>query len=85
MGKEGRQLPSFLIEEAKMMDIEKVFYICDGERPECKKQECYRTHPDWHYKNCCYHTTDITHAMNFDLNERTGNYWEAPHNNWNDE
>lgn len=39
--------------------MEKIFYLCDGERENCKKRNCYKNGGD------CRHTTDISHAMNF--------------------
>ena len=41
------------------------FYLCDGEREKCKKRNCYKNGGN------CRHTTDISHAMNF---ERRGKY-----------
>ena len=40
--------------------MEKIFYLCDGERENCKKRNCYKNGGD------CRHTTDISHAMNFE-------------------
>ena len=45
--------------------VERVFYLCDGERENCKKRKCYKNGGD------CKRTTDINHAMNF---ERRGKY-----------
>ncbi len=50
--------------------MEKIFYICDGKVPECKKKLCFtkgKGHP-------CRHTTDISHAVNFRQSGR--NYYE---------
>ena len=52
-----------LIQRAEKM--EKVFYLCDGEKENCKKNTCYKN------EGVCRHTTDISHAMNF---ERVGEY-----------
>ena len=45
--------------------IDKIFFLCDGEREKCKKRGCYKNGGN------CRHTTDISHAMNF---ERRGKY-----------
>ncbi len=39
--------------------MSKIFYLCDGEREDCKKRRCYKNGGD------CMHTTDIRHAINF--------------------
>jgi hypothetical protein len=36
-----------------------VFYLCDGEVPECKKRICFKN------GGMCKWTTDIKHAVNF--------------------
>lgn len=36
-----------------------VLYLCDGERPDCKKTGCYKTGGE------CRHTFDVEHARNF--------------------
>lgn len=41
----------------------RVHYLCDGEKEECRKRNCYKT-----IGNCetaCKHTKDIRHAKNF--------------------
>ena len=45
--------------------MEGIFYLCNGEREKCKKRNCYKNGGN------CRHTTDISHAMNF---ERRGKY-----------
>ena len=37
----------------------RVFYLCDGERENCKRNMCYKNGGD------CKHTKDIGHAKNF--------------------
>ena len=37
----------------------RVFYLCDGERENCKRNMCYKNGGD------CKHTKDIRHAKNF--------------------
>lgn len=41
----------------------KVFYLCDGEKEDCKKMTCYKNGGE------CKHTSNIEHALNF---ERVG-------------
>ena len=36
-----------------------ILYLCDGERPDCKKPHCYKTGGN------CRHTFDVEHARNF--------------------
>ncbi len=40
--------------------MERVLYLCDGEKPECKKSMCYKNG-----RGECRHTTDVKHAINF--------------------
>lgn len=57
------------------MEKEKVWYLCDGNRPECKKTHCYKNTNE----QACRHTADIRHAINFKEGGRTGRkgqYWE---------
>lgn len=37
----------------------KVFYLCDGEKEDCKKRSCYKDGGE------CKHTSNINHALNF--------------------
>ncbi|MDO5344415.1 MAG: hypothetical protein Q4E91_01570 [Lachnospiraceae bacterium] len=39
----------------------KVTYLCDGEKPDCKRTHCYKNTDD----GLCRHTSDIDHAINF--------------------
>lgn len=52
--------------------MEKIFYLCDGERENCKKRNCYKNGGD------CRHTTDISHAMNFERRGKckNGSFYE---------
>ena len=52
----------------------KIFYLCDGEVPSCKKRTCYK-----HAKveNPCRHTTDIHHAANFEQPDEQEVFFEA--------
>lgn len=48
----------------------KVWYLCDGEKPDCKKTACYKNTEGnaW-----CRYTSDINHAVNFSRKVR-GNH-----------
>lgn len=39
--------------------MEKIFYLCDGERENCKKTSCYKS------GGGCKHTSNVEHALNF--------------------
>ncbi len=41
------------------MEIEKIFYCCDGEIESCKKTHCYKIGGE------CRHTANPEHAVNF--------------------
>lgn len=55
--------------------MRKIFFLCDGEAPTCKKNTCYKRAGE---KNSCHHTSDITHAINFRTisNHKDGSYFE---------
>ena len=40
----------------------RIWYLCDGEKPDCKKTFCYKK------GGICRHTKDIQHAINFKQN-----------------
>ena len=45
-----------------MMEEKKtIWYLCDGEKEDCKKTYCYKNTK----KDPCRHTKDISHAVNF--------------------
>lgn len=46
-----------------------IWYLCDGEKEECKKRHCYKKTKE----NPCRHTKDINHAVNF----KKKNIWQA--------
>lgn len=51
----------------------RVFYLCDGERENCKKNMCYKNGGD------CKHTKDVKHAKNFsrkDVRQESSNFYE---------
>ena len=43
------------------MEEKTIWYLCDGEKEECKKSNCYKNTKE----NPCRHTKDINHAVNF--------------------
>lgn len=49
----------------------KIFYLCDGEVPECKKRSCYKRGGE------CKHTTNIKHAANFRKSIKGETYFET--------
>ena len=49
----------------------KVFFLCDGEKEDCKKTCCYKNTDD----TPCKRTSDINHAKNFEK-MRHGGYRE---------
>lgn len=44
----------------------KIYYLCDGEKEDCRKRICYKTTGD--YEHGCKRTSDIRHAKNFRKN-----------------
>lgn len=48
--------------------LEKIFYLCDGEKEDCEKTHCYKAVDD----GFCRHTTDVSHALNFVKEEHGG-------------
>ena len=50
----------------------KVFYLCDGEKEDCKKTKCYQNGGE------CKYTEDIEHAKNFSKEEHReeSSFWE---------
>ncbi len=57
--------------------MDKILFLCDGEKADCKKKHCYKeTDPE--DPDCCRHTADVAHAIHFRPN-RTGKiYVEEP-------
>lgn len=41
--------------------MSRVMYLCDGEKPDCKRTHCYKNVQDG-----CKRTDDINHAINFE-------------------
>lgn len=50
--------------------LEKLFYLCDGEVPECRKKGCYKNGGE------CKHTSNIKHAINFRKGVAGKSYYE---------
>lgn len=50
----------------------KIFYLCDGNVPECKKEHCYKQTDD----DPCRHTSNISHAINFRGENEKTSYFE---------
>lgn len=48
----------------------KVFYLCDGKVPECKKTDCYKNGGE------CKHTSNVEYAVNFRKGLAGENYFE---------
>lgn len=56
-----------------MESIKKIFFLCDGNVPECKKTQCYKSGGE------CRWTSDIRHAINFENVSEYGTYYEIGH------
>ena len=56
------------VENTPLDEKKRIWYLCDGERPECSKNFCYKNTD----VNPCRHTSDIEHAVNFTKEERGG-------------
>lgn len=52
---------------------DKVFYLCDGNVPDCSKTNCYKQIDGSLFT--CRHTSDVSHAINF-KKTRDGRYME---------
>lgn len=52
-----------------------ILYLCDGDVPTCRKDECYKRGGE------CRHTTDATHALNPEprnlVQDDQGSLWET--------
>lgn len=47
-----------------MREIKQIWYLCDGEKTDCKKTHCFKNEEDG-----CRHTSDVKHAINFTKKE----------------
>lgn len=56
-----------------MQDSKKIFFLCDGEVPECKKTMCFKNNKN----DPCRWTSDIKHAKNFKDHGGNGTYFEV--------
>lgn len=56
--------------------MQKIWYQCNGEDPECKKNHCYKKG----YKDGCRHTSKIEYAESFEKKEKPSGsvYREKP-------
>lgn len=50
--------------------MEKVFYLCDGKKEDCKKNTCYKN------GGGCKHTSNVKHALNFKRAGENGSFYE---------
>ena len=54
----------------------RVFYLCNGEVPHCKKTMCYKNNNA--EGEVCRHTTDVAYALNFVKTDGHISYRENP-------
>lgn len=54
----------------------RVFYLCNGEVPFCKKSICYKNENATDV--VCRHTTNIAYALNFQKGDGCVDYFEKP-------
>lgn len=56
---------------------ERIMYLCNGEKLDCKKTHCYKNTDD----DPCRHTSDINYAINFCKKVYGSHirYWETDH------
>lgn len=47
--------------EVFLLNEKRIWYLCDGEKKDCKKTSCYNNGE----KGQCCHTSDVNHAVNF--------------------
>ena len=56
-----------------------VYYLCDGEKEDCKKNNCYKKVISSEENSLvCKHTKDVCHAKNFQKRVpiEQGGFWE---------
>lgn len=61
--------------------MRKVFYLCNGQKDDCQKGNCYRNGGN------CRHTSDINHALNFEIKgsyKNGGSFYEKEQNEANE-
>ena len=62
------------------MNKNTILYLCDGDIPTCRKDECYKRGGE------CRYTTDADHALNPEprnlVPDEQGNLWETSPENW---
>lgn len=54
----------------------RVFYLCNGEVPYCKKYACYKNENA--VADICRHTTNVAYALNFEKSDKCISYFEKP-------
>lgn len=54
----------------------RVFYLCNGEVPYCKKDTCYKNENAT--DDACRHTTNVAYALNFEKVDKCISYFEKP-------
>lgn len=54
----------------------RIFYLCNGEVPYCKKTMCYKTNNT--ENEVCRHTTNVAYALNFKKEDENTSYFESP-------
>ncbi len=55
----------------------RINFLCDGEKEDCRKGNCYKTIGDC--EGACKHTKDICHAKNFNRKlpqTEQSSFWE---------
>lgn len=52
----------------------RVFYLCNGEVPYCKKNTCYKNKDAT--GEVCRHTTNVAYALNFEKSDKCISYFE---------
>ncbi len=64
-----------LRERRNRMNKNTILYLCDGDIPTCRKDECYKRGGEYR------HTTDADHALNSEsrnlVSDEQGNLWET--------
>ena len=59
----------------------KIYFLCDGDMPGCKKTHCYKNTDD----TPCKRTTDINHAKNFEKMPHGGYREKEDGKTWEEE
>lgn len=59
--------------------MSKIFYICDGKKPGCRKIDCYKSSKIT--QTTCMYTSDISHALNFKKANQGEDFFEVATSN----